>query len=124
MNKFIPVSLAMTAIALIRPVPAQAQGVPGHENNCTVINVSASSTSVQVVCASGTVNYGFVTGTSQLGNPATSCPTIDFDTMKLLFATALTARATGLVLTVWYNDQCLPGTLDIHAITGLELKGN
>ena len=124
MNKIITVLLVLTAIALIHPVPAQAQGVAGHENNCTVVNVSATSTAVQVVCASGTVNYGFVTGTLQLGNPATSCPTIDFETMKLLFATALTARATGLVMTVWYNDQCIPGTLDIHAIQGLELKGN
>jgi hypothetical protein len=124
MNKIIPVLLALTAFALIHPVPAQAQGVPGHENNCTVVNVSASSIAVQVVCASGTVNYGFLTGALQLGNPATSCPTIDFDTLKLLFATALTARATGLVLTVWYSDQCIPGTLDIHAIQALEMKGN
>jgi hypothetical protein len=123
-NKIIPISLALTAIALIHPVPAQAQGVPGHENNCTVVNMSATSTSLEVICASGTINYGFVTGASQLGNPATSCPTIDLDTLKLLSAIALTARVSGLVLTVWYNDQCLPGTLDIHAITGLEMKGN
>jgi hypothetical protein len=123
-NKIIAVSLALTAIALIHPVPAQAQGVAGHENNCTVVNVSASSTELHVICASGTINYGFVTGALQLGNPATSCPTIDLDTLKLFSAIALTARVSGLVLTVWYNNQCIPGTLDIHAITGLEMKGN
>jgi hypothetical protein len=123
-KKLIPVLLALTAVALIPPVPVQAVGVDGHENNCTVINMSASSIALQVVCASGSVNYAFVTNTPQLGNPANVCPTIDFDTLKLLSAVALTARATGLVLTVWYTNQCLAGTIDIHAITGLEMKGN
>jgi len=123
MSKIIPLSLALTAIALIQPIPAQAAGVEGHENSCTVVNMSADSTSLQVVCASGTVNYAFVTGASQLGHPAT-CPTVDLDTLKLLSAIALTARATGLVLTIWYTNQCYSGTLDIHAISGLEMKGN
>jgi hypothetical protein len=123
-NKIIPVSLVLTAIALIHPVQARAQGSPGHENNCTVVNVSASSIALQVICASGSINYAFVTGASQLGNPATSCPSIDLESLKLLAGIALAARVSGLVLTVWYNNQCLPGTLDIHAITGLEMKGN
>jgi hypothetical protein len=122
-NKIIPVLLALTAIALTHPVPARAAGVDGHENNCTVVTMSADSIELEVICASGTVNYAFVTGASQLGHPAT-CPTIDLETLKLLYGIALTARATGLVLTVWYSNQCLPGTLDVHAITGLELKGN
>ena len=124
MNKIITILLVLTAIALLQPVPAQAQGTAGHENNCTVVNVSASSIALQVVCASGTVNYAFVTGASQLGNPSTSCPSIDFETLKLFASVALAARVSGLVLTVWYNNQCLPGTLDVHAITGLEMKGN
>jgi hypothetical protein len=122
-NKIIPVLLALTAVALMHPVSAQAAGVAGHENNCTVVTMSADSIELEVICASGTVNYAFVTGASQLGNPAT-CPTIDFETLKLLSAIALTAKATGLVLTVWYTNQCLPGTLDVHAIVGLEIKGN
>jgi hypothetical protein len=122
-NKIIALALALTPIAIIHPIPAQAQGTAGHENSCTVVNVGSDVGGMHLICASGSINYAFLTGASQLGNPAT-CPSVDIDTLKMIESIALTARVSGLVLTIWYTNTCLPGTLDIHAITGLEMKGN
>jgi hypothetical protein len=122
-NKIIALSMLLTASVLIDSAPVQAQGTAGHENSCTVVNVGYDAGAMHLICSSGSINYAFLTGTTQLGNPAT-CPSVDSDTLKMLDSIALAARVSGLVLTVWYSNQCIPGTLDIHAITGLEMKGN
>ena len=122
MNKIIALSLLLTALALMHPVPAHA--ATGHENSCTVVNVGYDVGEMHLICSSGSINYAFLTGANNpILGPGT-CPTVDLDSLKTFEAIALTARVSGLVLTVWYTNGCISGTLDIHAITALEMKGN
>lgn len=111
-------ALLLTTFSSIHPTPVHA--VEGHENNCVVTNVGVDVGDVHVICASGSVNYAFLTGNTNAG----SCPTVDTDTMKLMESVALAARITGLVMTVWYVDTCQSSGSIIRAITSLELKGN
>jgi hypothetical protein len=123
-NKIIALSMLLTTIACMGPAPAQAQATTGHENGCVVTNVGYDVGQMHVICASGSINYAFLTGAGQLGNATATCPAVDSDTLKMFDSIALAARVTGLVVTVWYTHNCVPGTLDIHAITGLEMQGN
>ena len=124
MNKIMALSMLLTAIALIGPAPVRAQATTGHENGCVVTNAGYDIGELHIICASGSINYAFVTGANQLGNTGAPCPAVDSDTLKMFDAMALTARVSGLVVTVWYTHNCIPGTLDIHVITGLEMQGN
>jgi hypothetical protein len=111
-------ALLLATFSSTHPTPAHA--ADGHENSCLVTNVGVDLGDVHVICASGSVNYAFLTGGTGTG----SCPTVDVDTLKMMEGVALTARATGLVLTVWYTDSCQSAGSIIRAITSLELKGN
>ena len=121
MNKTIALALLLTSIFFIHPTPAHA----ASEANCTVTNVGYDYGEMHLTCGSGSINYAFLTGATNttLGGPGT-CPTVDSDTMKTLTSLALTARAAGLTITVHYMNGCGIGTLDIHAIMGIEVTGN
>lgn len=122
MNKIMALSLLLTATAVMDQ--AGAQSTTGHEDNCSVTNVGSDPGSMHLICGSGSINYAFLTGgPAGSGSPGT-CPTVDIDTFKMFESTALTARASGLFVTVWYTHGCTGGTIDIHAITSLELTGN
>jgi hypothetical protein len=122
-NRIIALTLLLTAvIALTHPAPAHAAN--GHENSCTVTNVGFDLDEMHLICASGSINYAFVAGATNVSVSPGTCPTIDIDTLKAMTSIALTARVSGLVLTVWYTDSCVGGTIPIRAITSLELTGN
>ena len=122
MNKIMALSLLLTATAVMHQ--ARAQSTTGHENNCSVTNVGSSAASMHVICASGSINYLFLTGVPSPELSPGTCPTVDIDTFKMLESMALAARVSGLFLTIWYTHGCTGGTLDIHAITGFEMQGN
>jgi hypothetical protein len=111
-------ALLLTASAVTHSGPAHAAA--GHENDCLVTNVGVEIGDVHVICASGSINYAFLTGAANTG----TCPTVDIDTLKMLESVALTARASGLVMTIWYTDSCVSAGSTLRAISTLELKGN
>jgi hypothetical protein len=121
-NKIIVPSLLLTAIVLMHPAPAPAAS--GNESNCSVINVGYGVGAMDLICSSGSINYAFLTGANNLILGPGTCPTLDLDTLKMLVGIALTARASGLFVNVWYTDSCISGAPNIRAITGLEMKGN
>ena len=119
MKSIITWTFLLAAFLAFHPAPARA--ADGHENSCSVINVGYSAGVMTIVCASGSVNMAVLAGNSIAG----TCPTLDIDTVKAMTAQALTARASGLVLTIWYTDACgLDGSAIFRAITGVEVKGN
>jgi len=113
-------ALTMLVAALFAFHPGAAHAVDGHENSCTVVNVNYSPGVMTVICASGSINMSLLTGSTGAG----TCPTVDMDTMKIWTGLALSARVTGLFLTIWYTDSCAGGSATYRAITGIEVKGN
>ena len=123
MNKILALTLLLTA-AITLTLPAPAHAANGHENQCTVTNVGFDLDELHVICASGSINYAFVAGATNVSVAPGTCPTIDMDTLKAMTSIALAARLTGLFVTIWYTDSCVGGTIPIRAITSLELTGN
>jgi len=118
MNKIVGLLLTAACFAFH---PGAARAVDGHENLCSVVNVGYGPGVMTVICASGSVNMAVLTGNSTAG----TCPTVDMDSLKILTSQALAARASGLVLTIWWRDACgLNGGQTARAITGIEVKGN
>ena len=115
MNKIAALILSLIALSMASPEPARA--ATGHEANCTVTNINWSPGQVNLVCASGTVYVAFLTGNTGAG----TCPTTDIDTLKTYESLGIAARASGLVVSVWYNTSCGIGN---GAIASLELTGN
>jgi hypothetical protein len=120
-NKIMALSLLLTATSVMQQ--AGAQSTTGHENNCLVTNVGSGEGTMHVICASGSINYAFLTGGPNDMSPGT-CPTVGLDNFRMLNSMALAARVSGLWLTIWYTHGCTGGTLDIHAITGFEMQNN
>jgi hypothetical protein len=122
-NRIIALTLLLTA-ALILAHPAPARAASGNENNCSVTNVGYDVGEMHLICGSGSINYAFLTGSNNSVLSPGTCPTLDVDTLKMMTSIALTARASGLFLTVYYTDSCISGAATIRAIIGLEMKGN
>jgi hypothetical protein len=109
----------LAAVCVIR-VP-QVRAAAGHENACSVVNVNYSpGGEMTIICASGSINFAFATGAKDAG----TCPTMSLDDLKLMQSIALAARVSGLVLSVWYTDNCAVGSTTFRAINGIELTGN
>ena len=106
---------AVMSVAPVRNVYAAG----GHENNCTIANVSFGVGSFFVVCTSGTVNAGFLPGSAYM--PSDCSTTTNMDSIKIWLAIALAARQSQQVVTVWYSDTCASGTERI--ISSIELNG-
>jgi hypothetical protein len=112
--------LALLFIAVLILQPGRAQAADGHENNCTAINVNYGGGIMTIVCSSGSINMAILNGNSQAG----TCPTVDIETMKILTSLALSARVSGLVMTLWWTDACANGSQTIRALNSIEVKGN
>ena len=123
MNRILALTLLLTA-AITLTLPAPVHAANGSESNCTVTNVGFDLDQMHLICASGSINYVFVTGVTNASVAPGTCPTVDMDTLKAMTSIALAARLTGLFVTIWYTDSCVGGTIPIRAITSLELKGN
>lgn len=100
--------------------PGASRAADGHENLCSVVNVGYNPGVMTVICASGSINMAVLAGSSSAG----TCPTVNMDDLKILTSQALAARASGLVLTIWWTDSCFQGSQTYRAITGIEVKGN
>jgi hypothetical protein len=119
MKHIIACALLLAALLAYRPETAHA--ADGHENNCSVVNVGYYTGVLTIICASGSINMVLLTGNSNAG----TCPTAPMDTIKIMTSQALAARVSGLVLTLWYTDNCgAYGSATIRSITSLEVKGN
>jgi len=117
MNKIAALMLSLIALSMVSPEPVQA--ATGHEVNCTVTNINWSPPgAINLVCASGTVYVAFLNG-----NGPGTCATVDIDTLKAYESLGITARVSGLFVTVWYDNTC--GSAAVNGvITSLELTGN
>ena len=116
------VMMALLAAACVIRVP-QVHAADGHENACSVVNVGwhPGTGPLTIICGSGSVNLAFLAGANSYQG---TCPTMTLDDIKMLQSIALTARLSGLFLTVWYTDSCATGSTTYRAITAIELKGN
>jgi len=116
MNRIAAIILSVIVSSMSFAEPARA--ATGHEANCSVTNINWTPPGViNLVCASGNVYLAFISGYSNAG----TCQTTDMDTLKVYESLGITARASQLSVTVWYDTAC--GRAN-GMITSLELTGN
>ena len=112
-------ALLLGAILSLHANPVRAAA--GHEPNCLAVNVNYSSGVMTIVCASGSINFAILNGSSAAG----TCPTMNMDDLKIMTSLALAARVSGLFMQLWYTDACgAEGSQTFRAITGIEVAGN
>ena len=115
-------TLALLLGALLGLHANPVRAATGHEPNCLAVNVNYSPGGVMtIVCASGSINFVFLNGSSQAG----TCPTMNLDDLKIMTSLALAARVSGLYMQLWYTDACgAEGSQTFRAINSIEVTGN
>jgi hypothetical protein len=88
---------------------APAAAASGHENGCTVSNVSfgvgPQGSRLYVMCTSGTFYYMYLNGSTNAPNGTAGCATASIDALKLWQSEAIAAKLSGKTIQIWWTDN-------------------